>query len=281
MEEIGYEVTDIKEFPERNICFGVIYIPGEGRVNVAIKIRDQKQNSHECEMLQSLDGKNVVRCFGMGYYVDFNGNRHYGVITERAISDLVDYYDSNYYDFDLPLKITILHRIAKCIEYIHNMGVYHNDIKLDNILVREMMLLRPDVCLFDFDQSQMFGNLNQCEYGTPQYAPPETGKGPLTPKADVFAFGCCILYFLMDIIPRMGPIELYRRARGRFCSKELFVPFIEILDRIMVEDPSDRPTMGEIVELLGSMTSSCENILSSLEPESDSDNDDFLTDNTQ
>jgi serine/threonine protein kinase len=92
------------------------------------------------------------------------------------------------------------------IEYIHNKGIYHRDLKFENILLSETLVLK----IADFGLSINIANLTKegtaiYSAGTYQYLPPEIHLNlPYVPaKSDIFAAG----YILFTLITGTPPIN--------------------------------------------------------------------------
>jgi 5'-AMP-activated protein kinase, catalytic alpha subunit len=92
------------------------------------------------------------------------------------------------------------------IEYIHSRGIYHRDLKFENILLSETLVLK----IADFGLSINIANLTKegttiYPAGTYQYLPPEIHLNlPYVPaKSDIFAAG----YILFTLITGKPPIN--------------------------------------------------------------------------
>jgi len=117
------------------------------------------------------------------------------VLEYCKISNLYNYLQNKH--FDLPeLQIaTYIHKIAKAVYSMHNLGIIHRDLKLSNIaLVSE----KDDIRILDFGLSKILGPGETCteSYGTPGYAAPEViNEEHYGFKADVWSIGA-ITYFM-------------------------------------------------------------------------------------
>ncbi|KAF2493698.1 kinase-like protein [Lophium mytilinum] len=99
--------------------------------------------------------------------------------------------------------------IAGALEYVHDKGIDHNDIKPSNILFSR----ERGAVLCDFGLSCLTGSQPTTNGGTPYYIPPEyltrTLRGQL---ADIWAFGITMLYILGHIpLPEAKHKVLYWR----------------------------------------------------------------------
>lgn len=94
----------------------------------------------------------------------------------------------------------ILAQILRGIEFLHNNGVMHRDIKLDNILIQEMQPYIK-VKIADFSLAEMIrernGPLNKC--GTPGFMAPEIfSEEAYDERIDVFSAGVILFILWVD-----------------------------------------------------------------------------------
>lgn len=154
----------------------------------------------EARALARLAHPSLVRCHGLfedltteslGLVID--------LVSGRSLADSLD--DPR---FDRAHRWLVLTHVARALAYLHGEGVVHRDLKLDNILVDDAFWAQPSdaahVKLVDFGIAATIGNPQRLTavghiVGTPAYMAPELldpkhfGAGPVTPAADVFAFG--------------------------------------------------------------------------------------------
>ena len=105
------------------------------------------------------------------------------------------------------MKKTV-YQILKALVYIHRMGIIHNDIKPDNILIRDVEYRGDNVALSDFGFAcdvDEFG-LAREYHGTFQYAPPEKLLGiPYGPEGDMWSLGVTMFVCLFQMMPYCDP----------------------------------------------------------------------------
>ncbi|MGI5283725.1 protein kinase domain-containing protein [Nonomuraea polychroma] len=144
--------------------------------------------------------------------------------------------------------------IATALSAIHGAGVIHRDLKPSNVLISP---LGPRV--IDFGIAQLVDNdslASQAILGTPAFMAPEQVRGePLTPAADVFAWGGVIAFAGTGRLPFGGgaPGEvLYRIMQEGARLDGLDEGILGVVSRALAKDPRLRPTaQGLLSELVG------------------------------
>ncbi|MDR1491967.1 MAG: serine/threonine protein kinase [Planctomycetaceae bacterium] len=174
---------------------------------VAIKVLPQKRlgNSaylnrfiREAQTIASLDHPNIVRAYDFDQEDDvhyivmeyFNGRNLQEIVDEKgvpAFETAVDY----------------IRQTALALEYAHQAGVVHRDVKPGNILVNSQGLVKVlDLGLALFDEPNYYGQLTMIQddkiLGTADYLAPEQGidSHKVDGRADIYGLGC-VLYFCL------------------------------------------------------------------------------------
>ncbi|MFB9468633.1 protein kinase [Nonomuraea salmonea] len=144
--------------------------------------------------------------------------------------------------------------IATALSAIHGAGVIHRDLKPANVLLSP---LGPKV--IDFGIAQLAGHdslASQAMLGTPAFMSPEQVRGePLTPAADVFAWGGVIVFAGTGRLPFGGgaPAEaLYRITQDEVRLDGLDEGIQGVVRRALAKDPRVRPSAQELLaDLVG------------------------------
>lgn len=206
----------------------------------------------EGKVLARLNHPNIARVF------DLNYDEEIGVAY--FVMDLIHYKDGESYTLaDLEVGgadedhlIRWFAQMASALDYIHNEGIIHRDIKLNNILLND----RGGVTLSDFGISRFVGDRIRKEVdvtrtivsmgtrqvtgnlimGTEGYMGPEIQRGETaTAASDTYALGITFFRLLTGIWYEPGTDAL-----------KLLEPFdsawMEILPRMLDADPKRRPT---------------------------------------
>ena len=141
----------------------------------------------------------------------------------------------------------IFFRICTAVKELHDAGVAHLDLKLDNILVTES----NDILLSDFGTSVSFVDgkapIKKERFGTPIYLAPEVETGGFVPStADVWSLGV-IMHLLLT---RRFPVQkhcTFVSARNLRITGSKSKVCRDLLKRILKINPSERISMEEIL----------------------------------
>ncbi|MER5643472.1 serine/threonine-protein kinase [Streptosporangium sp. NPDC002524] len=144
--------------------------------------------------------------------------------------------------------------IATALHAIHGAGVIHRDLKPSNVLLSP---LGPRV--IDFGIAQLVDTQSQASQtimGTPAFMAPEQVRGePLTPAADVYAWGGVIAFAGTGRLPFGGgaPSEvLYRIVNDGPNLDGLDERVRAVVEGAMAKDPARRPSAQRLLdELVG------------------------------
>ena len=151
--------------------------------------------------------------------------------------------------------------LASVIDYIHEQGIVHRDIKLGNVLLSS----DGHVVLSDFGISRLFSERLRSDVkavntmvseaatsarlmmGTQGYMAPEVARGEeATPAADSYSLGVMFVYLLTGILYEPGS-KVFKLL------ETLEYRWIDVLPRLLSENPAERPTkLSELVEQLRS-----------------------------
>ena len=144
-------------------------------------------------------------------------NNQYMVLDYASKGELFDYIYCSEKGLDEKHAKLIFHKILKGLQAIHNSGICHRDLKMQNILVDDNF--NPKICDFGFGAKIMgedgSGRLNEF-IGTPNYAAPEIflHRPYDGVKVDIFSMGVVLLNL---VTCRMGFVQATRLDKYYRC----------------------------------------------------------------
>jgi eukaryotic-like serine/threonine-protein kinase len=113
--------------------------------------------------------------------------------------------------------VGIVQQGAEALQYAHNYGIVHQDIKPSNFFVRGRTASVPDLAVGDFGLGQITrdeGNANQAVRGTPAYIAPEQWADHSVPATDQYALAVMAYQMLTGQSPFQGNREQLKYAHN-------------------------------------------------------------------
>lgn len=190
--------------------------PSKPRKYVAIK-RVKKANMKpveilqqrvEIEVLKHTKHPNIIECFD--FYED---EQFYEIVMEyMRDGDLYDFLASHKFRIHEEYVKKIIMQISQGLLYLHQLGIVHRDIKLENILVTRKSKDSADVMakIVDFGLSKMIGPDEKANepFGTLGYVAPEVMKSAnYSNKCDVWSLGCIMYALICGQLPFDGETQ--------------------------------------------------------------------------
>ncbi|KAL2939447.1 Mitogen-activated protein kinase kinase kinase ANP1 [Bienertia sinuspersici] len=164
-----------------------------------------KSLENEAKILMNLKkSRHVVKCLGKEVTHDKNGEWMYNIFLEHigggSISDIVDQFGGTLCEV---VVRSYTKQILKSLQYLHDKGIVHCDIKCKNVLLDS----HGNVKLADFGCAQSFHKKD--EYvgalvgGTPLWMAPEVlrGEGLDDAAADIWSLGCTVIEMATGKLP--------------------------------------------------------------------------------
>ncbi|WP_417731600.1 serine/threonine protein kinase [Rosistilla oblonga] len=212
------------------------------------KVTDETRNNflHEIRMQAGLDCQYLVRAFDAGK----DGQIHYLVTEYVPGTDLRRHIKKN---GALPVSEAALyiHQAALGLDYAHQQGLVHRDVKPGNILVTPRGRAKvSDVGLAAWSTAMSSDPRAGKIVGTADYLSPEQILTPdnIGPASDIYGLGCTLYYCICGKVPYPGGNTASKCRRHcedlpmhpRKFAEDIPEEFVDIIADMMEKDPNDR-----------------------------------------
>lgn len=186
---------------------------------------ERKYFEREVQIMQTLSHPNIVECFDV-----FDNRLRTRIVMEYIQGGTLGDVISNH-EGPLPERQSkrIMRDILSGVQYLHNMGTIHRDLKPDNCLLSDSQAPYGTVKLSDFGLSNFVANSAQAEddatddhcvltsaVGSPGFVAPEIFESSYGTAVDIWSCGV-ILYMLLSggamPFPGRSASEVVRHAR--------------------------------------------------------------------
>jgi serine/threonine protein kinase len=214
--------------------------------NVAVKIIDHvdwKCLANEIVILANSNHFSIPKLFGV-----ILDKKIIGIVTTYIEGRKLDKLDVS--KVDSKTKLCIINSLSNALNYLHSNNFIHRDIKPENIMVDSNL----SVFLIDFGISKILTSYDKTltrAKGTVYYIAPDTLEAAdlsetneimsyITPKVDVWAFGCIVSYLFSGSKP--------------WCNKYLDNPFsLQIIilskEEFPIPENIDNPIIVDLIKM--------------------------------
>jgi serine/threonine protein kinase len=220
------------------------------------EVRNDKEEigylKHEQEVGQTLRHPHVIEIYDFAIdrsvaflVMEFHPGRNVKMLIRQGLESFA---------YQVP---TIIEDAAAGLQYLHEQGWVHRDIKPDNFLVADDGHVKLiDLALaqrIKTGLSRLFGGRSRVQ-GTRSYMAPEQIRGQLLDaRTDVYSFGCTLYELLTGKLPFTGisPEDLLRKhltasvpSVAAF-NKNVTPDFNDLVTQMMAKHPNQRPQSME------------------------------------
>jgi len=191
----------------------------------------------------------------------FRWGAKYYKVTEKV--EVAGLEPADVASLPFPDQLVLLKTVAHSLRILHDRGIVHGDLKPSNVLIKRTEL-GYTTKLIDFDNAYLAGEPPPPEevVGTMNYYSPElvgyiqetgTAATELTQKADIFALGLVYAEYLTGALPAFdAAAHQYAGVAARagevlrLPPTSLPGPVVDLVDRMLLADPTARPTVAEV-----------------------------------
>ena len=189
----------------------------------------------------------------------FRSGAKYYKVTEKV--ELSSVGTADVARMGYPAQLVLLKTVAHSLKILHDLRIVHSDLKPSNVLIKRTEKGHTTK-LIDFDSSYIEGNAPPPDQivGTMNYYSPELvryiqGAGnpsELTCASDIFALGLIYCEYLTGSLPefntkdREAAIAVLNGAVLQLSSEGVPARIVDVVNRMLLLDPADRPNIAEI-----------------------------------
>ena len=258
--------------------FSTVYLaklPGSASRMAAFKVHDQSSERlyrmfrQELDVLLRVNHPNIVRLLGYSDDGDQAGVLIFEHVPNGTLHDMVQGKTV----LSWAQRMSIACQLAMAVDFLHegcDLQIIHGDIKASNVLLDQS--LNPKLCDFGFARMGFSATVARSAnpvMGSPGYVDPQYLRtGLVSKKSDVYSFGVLILELVSgmeafdseksQMLTNVMRPRLQSRAVGEMVDHRLggeydegeVATMVEIAARCIGENPSLRPSMGEVLRIM-------------------------------
>ncbi len=193
--------------------------------------------TQEASALEQLDYSNIPKLFA--YFITPDGRQY--LVQEFIDGQNLKAELEQHGVFSIAQIKALLEIILPTLDYIHQRGFIHRDVKPENIIRRAD---NRQLYLVDFGAAKVATTDPQVQgttIGTPEFMSPEQGWGRAYPSSDLYSLGVTCIHLLTGV----SPFNLFDDNRGEWSWKDHLTEPINqqlgsVIDKLIQPKPIDR-----------------------------------------
>ena len=216
---------------------------GENDYNVPTE--EQKQSLYKeiyneiniMQLVQEKNNRNTVK-----YLEKYDNENELAIIMELCDTDLKKMLTNKSKPFNDKEVLEILTQLNNTFIILYEHKIYHRDLSLDNILIKE----EKDKIIYklsDYGISKKLVTLKKhfsTKAGKDDYMAPEINQGPYDGKCDLWSLGIIIYILIKKKNPSKGILNIISKAE---LSNN--PDLNDLIRRLLIKDPKERLTWDE------------------------------------
>lgn len=207
------------------------------------------QQRREIEVLKMCQHNNIIKMIDLFE----NSDQYFIVLEYMQGKDLFDYIQKRGFTLAEARVQDLTYQIALGVKYLHEFGIVHRDLKLENIMMNDSSdSAIPKIV--DFGLAKIIGPSNTASepFGTLGYVAPEVlQKQPYTFSCDVWSLGCIIYALLSGSLPfdhesQKETIRMTLEDKLVFdlsCWENVSTNAKDLIKKLLLKDPRQRLTL--------------------------------------
>ena len=214
--------------------------------NRLIRVNDTERIQLEMKIISELNHPNILKAFEI-----FEDETYFYIVMERPTKGDLFNYICKKKRLTLAEATYMFYQIVNGIDYLHRKGIVHRDMKPENIMITEDMIIK----IGDFGLSRFYKSADiklETTCGSPCYSAPEMLRGnKYYPKPiDVWGLGIMLYVMVCGELPFDGDAEdvLYRKVVQceytfpHYCNNNVK----NLIKRIFTPNPAERCTIEDV-----------------------------------
>jgi len=194
----------------------------------------------EARLIASLQHPNIITIYDVGV----DKGQHYIAMELVEGGDLDRQIQGKAFN---PLRaLAVLRDVAACLQFVHERGIIHRDVKPANVLFRN----NGSLVLTDFGIAKLIADdvkLTQTgsAVGSPAYSSPEQSQGqPLDHRSDIYSLGVMFVEMLLGYNPYRA--ETYASTSMNHIQMAIprlegsLKPYQDLIHKMLAKQPADR-----------------------------------------